>query len=302
MKHLAVFAAAALGALAACSVILSACGEDEVDDGDGAVLVLSSAYDPHWGLNNLIVFTDEGARSGGVELYYCDEYGGRVTRVTDNHEIAENDPAWSYDGQYIAYAEWKPSEDRQTICTVPKTGGTPRRYASAEGTDPAWSPDGRTVAFLDKEYYVSTLRVEDGATKRLVAAGGSGGGPYWSPAGDRILFAARAEGEGGGYAIWYVTPDGSQTGELVKGLPLCGESACSPDGALVAVSVNEPWPSQIWTVNLNTGERRQITREPYQAGVYNLGAHSPGFNPEGDSLAFCSDRSGRRGIYKIGIK
>jgi Tol biopolymer transport system component len=288
-------------AAAACLILFSACGDEE-EAGDGATLILPSASDPSWGLNNLIVFSDEGGRGSGLELYYCDEYGSHLTRVTDNHEIAENNPSWSADGQYIAYSEWKPSEDHEAICIIPRAGGTPRRYSNAEGTEPAWSPDGEMVAFLDAEYYVNTLRLEDGVTKRLVNAGGSGGGPCWSPAGDRILFAAPSEKEGGGYAICYVTPGGAQAGELVKGLPTCGELACSPDGGMVAVSVSVSWPSQIWTVNLNTGERRQITREPYKTGVNNLGAHSPGFNPRGDSLVFCSDRSGSPGIYKIGVK
>lgn len=115
-----------------------ACGEEE---GDGAVLILSGGGFPDCGPGNVLVFVSDG------DLYWCDEYGRNVTRITYTPYDYEKNPCWSPDGEYVAYDAYYRESGTSGIFVVAKAGGEPTQLTADKGRLPAWSPDGQTIAY-----------------------------------------------------------------------------------------------------------------------------------------------------------
>ena len=81
---------------------------------------------------------------GRVWLMSAD--GGTPRRLTSGDGPFEFSPAWSPDGQWIAYTTWD-AENGGALWKIPSSGGTPQRLTSnsAEHAQAVWSPDGREV-------------------------------------------------------------------------------------------------------------------------------------------------------------
>ena len=81
------------------------------------------------------------------KLYTMDFPGGTPRRLTD---LPGNDaqPAWSPDGQWIAFVEW--TRDGGSLYKVPAAGGRPTQLTTGNAlyVQPAWSPDGKRVVAL----------------------------------------------------------------------------------------------------------------------------------------------------------
>ena len=103
---------------------------------------------------------------------------GRVTTTTDPREFM---PAWSPDGQWLAFVTWSPKGGH--VWKVKASGGNPVRLTDAPAyyIDPVWSADGRAVYAIRAA--LGTARVQQALVvptdARLVRIG-AGGAP--SPA------------------------------------------------------------------------------------------------------------------------
>ncbi len=83
-----------------------------------------------------------------THLYGLDIPGGKPTRLTSD-SAREYQPAWSPDGQWIAYVTW--SEQGGHIWKLAASGqARPERVTSVPGfyQDPAWTPDGSRIVAL----------------------------------------------------------------------------------------------------------------------------------------------------------
>ena len=80
----------------------------------------------------------------------------------------------------------------------------------------------------------------------------------WSPDGSRILFTQPVSAQHG-EELWIVSSDGSDRRLVAEGLQWRDAlAAWSPDGALIAFVRD----GDIWTVDVDGGEERQITDTP----------------------------------------
>ena len=121
-------------------------------------------------------------------LYVMDYPGGTPRRVS-NLEVNEHEPAWSPDGQSIAYTTWDKASGG-SIYKVAASGGAPARLTRADAfwRTPAFTPDGRRI-----------VAVRTSSRNFRESSGGSGGGQdiVWIPsAGGEATIIAPANGRG----------------------------------------------------------------------------------------------------------
>ncbi len=160
----------------------------------------------------------------------------------------ENYPAFSPDGQQVAFSWVGERQDNTDVYVKPIGSGAARRLTTdpADDIQPVWSPDGRSIAFI---------RTRWGATDeiRLVPAPG---GP------ERLLGKIQTPQTDIPRPFLAWTPDG-------RGLIVPDRPSLADPHVLVRLSVA-------------SGEKRFLTRPPPQS----LGDSAPAVSPDGRTLAF----------------
>lgn len=162
---------------------------------------------------------------------------------------------------------------------------------------PSLSPDGRYVAFIsERELFDFNLYVADAQTGEVVAeldrAGmtshfnalrfiGSAG--TWSPDGRRLAFVSSAEGDNH-ITIWSATDEEVKRSFQVEGVTALKNPAWSPGGNRLAFVGNDGGISDLYVLDLETKNVRQLTNDRY-ADL------QPTWSPDGGTIAFSTDRA-----------
>ena len=166
-------------------------------------------------------------------------------------------PTWSADGGKLAFAEGTgpfistTAETTLDIFTMDPDGGNVSRVTKTDGveweSDPTWSPDGRRIAYVhsrnplspgcgppcDNDYDIFVMNADGTGATRLTSNRFGAFEPEWSPAGDRIVFAAWPDPPVQGFEIFTMNPDGSQVTQLTSS-GLNRFPSWSPDGSRIA--------------------------------------------------------------------
>lgn len=190
-------------------------------------------------------------------------------------------PAVSPDGQRICFSVRQ--QGRNGLYVMNADGTNVRRLAaSLDVRDaPSWSPDGKFIAVAADEGDGSRLfKVPvDGAAPVRVLDDLSRM-PAWSPDGSLILYAAPLQGAG--YAVKALTPE-FKPHPLPELWILRGGDRYRflPGGKQVVVLLGDYLHQNFWLVELETGERRQITnlKPGYSIGSFDV-------SPDGRQIIF----------------
>jgi len=205
-------------------------------------------------------------------------------------------PAWSADGQRIAYsARGSAKVDPFHIYVRTGPSDQPRQLTSGAGNDvsPAWSPDGKRIAFLrllDGRAQYRTIAVEGGEEKQVAefAAGVDEAQPpssvAWAPDGKSLIVVdtdqtpsalAVVPIEGGAPAILTKPPEGSDDAAPVV----------SPDGTSLAFVRNSgsDGGADIYLADLRGGQPRRLTFD-------NHPIRGLSWLPDGRELMYASNR------------
>src|SRR6202158_2921769 len=211
------------------------------------------------------------AFSALTHLYVVELPGGKPQRVTAG-DAREFEPAWSPDGQWLAYVTW--SSEGGQIWKVRPGGGTPQKVSSVSSfySDIAWSPDGaRILALRGSAYDRENSEVDfgqtpgtdliwipaEGGTANLVLPARGAGKPHFTHDKDRIYVYT----QGGLVSLRYDGTD-RRTHLQVKGT---GQYAAEEPVAANDVRVS---PDGMWVL-------AHIMNQLYVAAMPEVGGEAP---------------------------
>lgn len=249
----------------------------------------------------------------GGDFYTIDVAGadvaGSLQRVTKGF-----DPAWSPGGGQIAFVRWQ--EPRGVWVVDVDTGHEWRAFDWSEARWPSWSPDGSQVLFTrqhggrqeDKErcfwgfcftfparpnWRLGVVRLADGYFYEPPSAKVSQA-PHWSPDGEHVVFAGeqglrveslRAQGLDGAVS-YLISHDYRDTSPV-----------WSPTGQQVAFVRRQHDHWEVYVVDADGGNLRRLTDTPRKPNGEVGHSASPAWSPDGQYLAFLTDRRGKWEIW-----
>jgi serine/threonine protein kinase/Tol biopolymer transport system component len=229
-------------------------------------------------------------RAGGSWDIHVQRVGGRTAiPVADDPDRDENWPAFSPDGQRIAFSE---SDDDGGIFIVGSTGESVNRLTDF-GFNPTWSPDGSRIAFATEEVSspyirnsVSELWVVDvagGPPRKLTD--GDAVQPAWSPSGARIAFWRN---HGGQRDLATIPAGGGTPLALVDDAPLDWSPVWAPDGEFIYFSSDRGGSMALWRIPIDEATGLAPGEpEPIAAGA-EASMALPSFSANGTTILFRS--------------
>jgi TolB protein len=238
-----------------------------------------------------IAFTSD--RTGHKEIYAMDYDGANPRRVT-GHQSTSMSPAWSPDGNSLAYMSFFRGSPGIYIAEI--ASGRKRTVVDSGSlnSSPSFSPDGGKIVFarsVDGNVEIFTTDANGGGLRRLTVSGAIDTNPAWSPKGGTIAFTSSRAGNPHVYLM-------DSEGANQRRLSLEGEyndgASWSPDGDLIAYTSRRGGRFQIAVTNVVTLETRLLT----SGGSEN---ESPSFSPDGRKIVFSSNRSGRKQLYVVDL-
>ena len=226
-------------------------------------------------------------------IYTIEPDGGHLTMLTNLTDQVADDPAWSPDGQRIAYAV-RGSNGASDIWVINADGSGAYALTSGPGSSwgPTWSPDGSRLAYThsasgqaDQIWVVGA----DGSNPRAFTYCDPpecvrDGSPAWSPDGSRIAFV-RVSGAGAitpvSVFIWPVEDSGPKPEAIeLDSATWASDVAWSPDASTLvfARSTSAGASFGLWQVDADGSDLGPLGDRP--------SAQSPSWSPDGRYIAF----------------
>ena len=223
---------------------------------------------PAWSPDNqVIAYTSWRPSTAGnfgvfqdIILSYI-QVGQRTTPANGSPDRQNYLPAWSPDGTRLAFTSNR--DGNPEIYVMNKDGSGLRRMTNSPNIDvsPTWSPTGNQLAWVSdrtgqpKIYLMNA----DGTGQRLLVGDPKSDRPTWSRG--KFNEIAYASQTGPGYDIKIYS---FATGEAIKvtdGIGSNESPSFSPNGRHIAFTSTRNGKAQVFTVDRDGNNLRQITRE-----------------------------------------
>ncbi len=164
-------------------------------------------------------------------------------------------PAWSPDGNLIAFHSTRGNSGRFDIYVVNADGSGERMLT--DGEQAAWAPDSRRLVYkgcLGNDCGLMLINV-DGSGKQRLTAYADDGNPAWSPDGRWVAFTSHRDGN---HEIYVMRPDGSNQRRLTNTPQTEGLPVWLPGGQHIAFRSDRDGQWAIYVMRADGSDVRKV--------------------------------------------
>ncbi|MCP5103625.1 MAG: Tol-Pal system beta propeller repeat protein TolB [bacterium] len=196
-------------------------------------------------------------RKGNPDLYMFHLYTGKTELVSTGQANYSAD--WTREGDRIVYTSTR-SGNAEIYIKDMKTRKEKRlTFNRAIDTSPSWSPSGREVAFISNRggtAQVYIMDAEGSNIRRITNEGTRHDSPEWSPDGTQLAYTLMI---GGGIDIYIYNLKNNTIAKLTENAWRNENPSWSPDGRHIVFSSNRTGRYQLYTVDYDGANLRQLT-------------------------------------------
>jgi TolB protein len=234
--------------------------------------------------------TAEGKQQVRLQVADADGYN-RQAIVTSQEPLMS--PAWSPDGQRLAYVSFE--KGRPSIYVQEVYTGKRHKVASYKGINgaPAWSPDGRKLALTlskDGNPDIYVLDLGRKSLRKLTRHYAIDTEPAWSPDGRTIVFTSD---RGGKPQIYRVPSVGGKVQRVTFEGSYNARASYSPDGKSLVMVTRENGQFRIGVLDLENGVMQVLSRGRLD--------ESPSFAPNGSMIIYATKIRGKGELATVSV-